>query len=59
MRAPPASRAMAGALAVVAAALAMAACGGDEQDADLPPARPLVASGCSPIEYGGEAARIA
>jgi branched-chain amino acid transport system substrate-binding protein len=38
-----------------AAALAIAACGGDDEGRpEVAPARPLVASGCSPIEYGGE-----
>lgn len=55
MRAARTLRALAGALAPVAAALGMVACGGDdERDADLPPASPLVGSGCSPIAYGGE-----
>jgi branched-chain amino acid transport system substrate-binding protein len=44
------------ALAVAAtAALAIMACGGDEPDEpEVAPARGIVASGCTPIRYGGE-----
>jgi branched-chain amino acid transport system substrate-binding protein len=39
----------------IALAATLAACGGDdEQEADLAPARPVAASGCSPVTYGGE-----
>jgi branched-chain amino acid transport system substrate-binding protein len=36
------------------AALVVAACGNDEQAADVPPATPVASSGCSPVSYGGE-----
>jgi branched-chain amino acid transport system substrate-binding protein len=43
------------ALAILAAAVAIAACGDDEPAArDLPAARAVQATGCSPIRYGGE-----
>jgi branched-chain amino acid transport system substrate-binding protein len=42
-----------GALAAVAA-LAGAACGDDDQQAPLAPARAVDSAGCSPIAYGGE-----
>jgi branched-chain amino acid transport system substrate-binding protein len=43
------------ALAIFAAAVAIAACGDDEPAAnDLPPARAVQATGCSPIRHGGE-----
>jgi branched-chain amino acid transport system substrate-binding protein len=42
-------------LAVLAAAGTIAACGEDERSArDLPPARAVQATGCSPITYGGK-----
>jgi branched-chain amino acid transport system substrate-binding protein len=42
-------------LSLGVAALALTACGGDDggQEPDVPPARALDASGCSPVEYGG------
>jgi branched-chain amino acid transport system substrate-binding protein len=43
------------ALAILAAAGTIAACGEDEPSArDLPPARAVQATGCSPIAYGGK-----
>jgi branched-chain amino acid transport system substrate-binding protein len=55
MRAARTLRALAGALAAVATALGMVACGDeDEQDANLPPARAIDTSGCAPVAYGGE-----
>jgi branched-chain amino acid transport system substrate-binding protein len=41
--------------AVTAAAVSVAACGGDDgRQANVPPARPVESSGCSPVTYGGE-----
>ncbi len=41
--------------AVAVAALSVAACGGDDgRDGNVPPARPVESSGCSPVTYGGE-----
>ena len=41
--------------AVAVAALSVAACGGDDgRDGNVPPARPVELSGCSPVTYGGE-----
>jgi branched-chain amino acid transport system substrate-binding protein len=49
------SRARLAALAALAATLTVGACGGDEPDTrELTPARAVEATGCSPIEYGGE-----
>jgi branched-chain amino acid transport system substrate-binding protein len=39
---------------MAAAALTSAACGGDDQESDIPSARPVESSGCSPVTYGGE-----
>jgi branched-chain amino acid transport system substrate-binding protein len=39
---------------VAAAALTSAACGEDEQESNIPSARPVESSGCSPVTYGGE-----
>ena len=41
--------------AVAIAAVWVAACGGDDgRDENIPPARPVESSGCSPVTYGGE-----
>jgi branched-chain amino acid transport system substrate-binding protein len=55
MTAAPAIRVvLIGALAA-AAALTGIACGENEgQEANIPPARPVESSGCSPVSYGGE-----
>jgi branched-chain amino acid transport system substrate-binding protein len=40
---------------VAVAAVWVAACGGDDgRDENVPPARPVESSGCSPVTYGGE-----
>ena len=42
-------------LLAAVAAMAIPACGDDrENEADLPPARPVESSACSPVAYGGE-----
>ncbi len=49
------SRAPLAALAALASVMTIGACGGDEpSSADLPPARAVQATGCSPITYEGE-----
>jgi branched-chain amino acid transport system substrate-binding protein len=49
------SRAPLAGLAALAAAVTMGACGGHGSSArDLPPARAVQATGCSPIAYGGK-----
>jgi branched-chain amino acid transport system substrate-binding protein len=49
------SRAPLAAVAALAVAVTVGACGGDEPSArDLPPARAVQSTGCSPITYGGK-----
>lgn len=39
---------------VAATALTSAACGGNDQESNIPPARPVESSACAPVTYGGE-----